>query len=111
MEYCGKDLVIICFSVAAPESLEHVETVWVPEVRHHCPGVPILLVGLQRDKEASGTMREGERPVERSSGKHVSDKIKASGYLECSARAGRGVDEVFREAAKLALEQGRCAGA
>ena len=38
---------LVCFSVT--ESLENVKAKWVPEVRHHCPKVPIVLVGCKAD--------------------------------------------------------------
>jgi GTPase SAR1 family protein len=91
-----------------PQSLENVETMWLPEVQHHCPGVPILLVGLQKDalkdKDAVAALhKRGEKPVSSKSGEHMADKIGAADYLECSARAGKGIDEVFKVAAKLTL--------
>lgn len=39
------DVFLICFSVVSPSSYENVTTKWNPEVKHHCPEAPILLVG------------------------------------------------------------------
>ena len=39
------DVFLICFSVVSPSSYENVTTKWNPEVKHHCPDAPILLVG------------------------------------------------------------------
>merc|ERR1712224_1033572 len=39
------DVLLVCFSVEEPESLTNAESKWVPEIKHHCPGVPFLLVG------------------------------------------------------------------
>ena len=30
----------------SPSSFENVNTKWCPEVKHHCPDTPILLVGM-----------------------------------------------------------------
>jgi GTPase SAR1 family protein len=37
------------YSVANRRSYEHIETRWVPEEQHHCPGVCHILVGAKRD--------------------------------------------------------------
>ena len=39
------DVFLICFSTVSPSSYENVTTKWYPEVRHHCPDSPILLIG------------------------------------------------------------------
>ena len=50
---------LVCFSITNPRSLENVESKWIPEVTHHCPGVPILLVGTKAD------LREDPAEIER----------------------------------------------
>ena len=39
------DVFLICFSVVSPSSFENVTTKWYPEIKHHCPDAPILLIG------------------------------------------------------------------
>lgn len=39
------DVFLICFSVVSPSSYENVMTKWNPEVKHHCPDAPVILVG------------------------------------------------------------------
>ncbi len=52
----------ICFSVVDPPSFEQVLARWVPEVRYHCPYVPIVLVGtksdLREDSQILQSLRE-----------------------------------------------------
>lgn len=43
------DVVVLCFSIANPNSLHHVKTMWYPEIKHFCPRAPVILVGCQLD--------------------------------------------------------------
>ncbi|KAI4821365.1 hypothetical protein KUCAC02_029299, partial [Chaenocephalus aceratus] len=47
--YGRSDVVVLCFSLANPNSLRHVRTMWFPEIKHFCPRTPIILVGCQLD--------------------------------------------------------------
>jgi len=49
LSYPGSDVVVICFSVDRPESLNNVEGAWAAEVKHFCRGVPVILVGNKTD--------------------------------------------------------------
>ncbi|XJO70880.1 hypothetical protein BDV3_000491 [Batrachochytrium dendrobatidis] len=49
LSYPQTDVFLVCFSVVSPASFENVKEKWFPEVRHHCPGVPCLIVGTQMD--------------------------------------------------------------
>ena len=40
------DVFLICFSVVSPSSFENVTSKWYPEIKHHCPDAPILVVGM-----------------------------------------------------------------
>ncbi|KAG8750110.1 hypothetical protein FRC14_000807, partial [Serendipita sp. 396] len=37
LAYPGADIVLICFSVDNPDSLDNIQEKWVPEVKHACP--------------------------------------------------------------------------
>lgn len=43
------DVVVLCFSIANPNSLNHVKTMWCQEIKHFCPRTPVILVGCQLD--------------------------------------------------------------
>ena len=43
LSYSSTDVILICFSVDRPESLQSVYS-WAEEVKQHCPGVPVVLV-------------------------------------------------------------------
>lgn len=39
--------------MAAPSSFENVTSKWYPEIKHHCPDAPLILVGKYRDASRS----------------------------------------------------------
>lgn len=45
LSYPQTDVFVLCFSIVAPVSYDNVLTKWIPEIRHHCPDTPILLIG------------------------------------------------------------------
>ena len=49
LSYPQSDVFLICFSVVQPESFQNVKSKWFPEVSHHCPNTPIILVGTKLD--------------------------------------------------------------
>lgn len=44
-----QDVFLVCFSVNCLASLQNVQDKWIPEVTHHCPDTPIILVGTKAD--------------------------------------------------------------
>jgi len=75
---------------------------------HFCAGLPILLIAckkdLRRDPRVTEELRRtNQRPVTPEEGLAVASKIGARHYLECSARTGEGVREVFQYATRAAL--------
>lgn len=110
--YSELDAVIVCFSVVDSASYENIKTKWCKEVRRHCPGVPIVLVGTQIDRrEDSLFVKElksrGLRTVSRSDGIKLASLIKATTYVECSALHHLNVKNAFDEAIAAALELGK----
>jgi Ras-related C3 botulinum toxin substrate 1 len=76
---------------------------WAPEIEHHAPGVPIILVGTKLDLRDDEATKESMRkmrttPVQYEEGLAVSREIKAQKYLECSALTQRNLKSVFDEA-------------
>lgn len=91
---------LICFSLTNVSSLENVKSKWVPEVRHHCAEVPIVLVGTKLDiREDPELMKKLQvEPVTREMGEQMKNDIGAFAYVECSARTQKGLKEVFNAA-------------
>jgi len=108
LSYPDSHVVLICFAIDLPDSLENVQEKWIGEVMHFCPKVPVMLVGckkdLRRDQQTLDTLRkQNQRPIAPEQGQAVAQKIGARMYLECSARTGEGVREVFQHATRAAL--------
>ncbi|CCF56348.1 hypothetical protein KAFR_0B00480 [Kazachstania africana CBS 2517] len=108
LSYPDSNVVLICFSIDLPDSLENVQEKWIAEVLHFCQGVPIILVGckvdLRNDSQVIELLREqGQQPVTTADGQAVSEQIGATGYYECSAKTGFGVREVFEAATRASL--------
>ncbi|XP_054722834.1 ras-related protein ced-10-like isoform X2 [Uloborus diversus] len=95
LSYPGTDGFLLCFSVDNHRSYENIATKWHPEVRHHCPRAPFILVGTKTDLRESSTNKENF--ISRNQGKKMAAKIKATKYVECSAK------EVFIEAVRAVL--------
>ncbi|TQS32008.1 hypothetical protein Golomagni_07692, partial [Golovinomyces magnicellulatus] len=58
LSYPQTDVFLVCFSVTSPASFENVREKWFPEVHHHCPGVPCLIVGTQVDLREDPSVRD-----------------------------------------------------
>ena len=103
LSYPQTDVFLICFSIASPPSFDNVKGKWFPEIEHHAPNVPIILVGTKLDLREDKRTVEGLRqrrmdPVSYEQGIAVAKEIGAHRYLECSALTQRGLKSVFDEA-------------
>ncbi|CAN3363137.1 GTP-binding protein Rho1p [Diutina catenulata] len=110
LSYPDSNVILICFSIDSPDSLDNVLEKWISEVLHFCQGVPIILVGckadLRNDPNTIEALRQQQQqPVSTSEGQAVAQKIGAADYLECSARTGQGVREVFEAATRASLKK------
>lgn len=109
LSYPQTDVFLLCFSVTSPASYENVREKWLPEVRHHCPGVPVLVVGTQVDLREDPVVQEKlargkQRPLSPDQGEKLACEIGAVKYVECSALTQVGLKNVFDEAIVAALE-------
>lgn len=101
-------------------SLTTLNAKWYPEVAHFCENTPLVLVGtktdLRRDDQTKRMLSaQGQAPISPEQGALVAKEIGAK-YIECSAKTGDGVKQVFdlalRESMKgrwgKKLRQKRC---
>ncbi|KHN98685.1 RacA [Metarhizium album ARSEF 1941] len=123
LSYPQTDVFLLCFSLINPASFDNIRSKWYPEIDHHAPNIPIILVGTKLDlKEeydrrddaekngdkhafdnASKEVRElkekkRQRPIEFREGLACAREIGAYKYLVCSALTQSNLKGVFDEA-------------
>merc|ERR1712080_98506 len=108
ISYQDTDVIIICFSIGSPSSLQNVVNIWAPEIRKYLPTVPLVLVGAQNDLRhdpvtVSNLARHGEHPVTYKETLDVAEQLEANDYMECSTATDQGVARVFETVAKAAV--------
>jgi Ras-related C3 botulinum toxin substrate 1 len=109
LSYPDTNVFMACYSVVNPSSFENVKSKWVPELRHHCPDVPIVLVGtkldLREDPDMIKRLQEKElSPITGQMAEKMKQEISAVAWGECSARTQKGLKEVFNECIKAVLK-------
>lgn len=112
--YGRSDVVVLCFSIANPNSLNHVKTMWYQEIKHFCPRTPVVLVGCQLDlryadlEAVNRARRPLARPIKRSDilppekGREVAKELGIP-YYETSVFDQFGIKDVFDNAIRAAL--------
>jgi len=110
LSYPGTDIFLVCFSVVDPESLEHVRTKWITEIKEHMEGTKpaILLLGTKLDQRSNSSVVEklqkaGLKPVTKAEGEKMRQAVGADHYFECSALTQEGLSQVFEAAVKHVL--------
>jgi Rho family protein len=81
---------------------------WYPEVAHFCEDTPLILVATKTDLRRDDNTRrmlaaQGQTPVTFGQGAEVAREIGAK-YIECSAKTGNGVQEVFALALRESMK-------
>jgi len=110
LSYPDTHVILLCFSIDSPDSLENIPDRWTPELKHFCPKVPIVLVGNKLDLRNNPETLEAlaklkQQPVTVAAGQEMATRIGAFAYLECSARTKEGVQQVFETANRAALKK------
>uniref|UniRef100_F6T9J4 Cell division control protein 42 homolog n=2 Tax=Monodelphis domestica TaxID=13616 RepID=F6T9J4_MONDO len=109
LSYSQTDVFLVCFSVVSPSSFQNVRQKWVPEITHHCPKTPFLLVGTQIDLRenpfALETLaKKKQKPVTAEIAEKLTRDLKGIKYVECSALTQKGLKNVFDEAILASLD-------
>eukprot|EP00698_Gefionella_okellyi_P005674 TRINITY_DN15142_c0_g1_i1.p1 TRINITY_DN15142_c0_g1~~TRINITY_DN15142_c0_g1_i1.p1 ORF type:complete len:198 (+),score=39.61 TRINITY_DN15142_c0_g1_i1:63-656(+) len=108
LSYPGTNVFLMCYSVASKSSYENIKHKWYPEVIHHCPNTPIILIGTKADMRDDPTAlrklaERNMKPMTTEEGRALAKHIGAAAYCECSAKTQEGVKEVFDNALKTVL--------
>jgi cell division control protein 42 len=90
LSYPQTNVFLVCFSVVEPASYENVKEKWVPEILHHCPHIPFLIVGTQIDLRDNinilGKLKNNKlKPICYGQGEKLAKELKAAKYVECSS--------------------------
>jgi len=106
--YPQTDIFLMEFSVISPSSFENIKIRWYPELTHHCPGTPYLLVGLKIDLRddpdvIEGLKNQGLEPITKEQGEAMCRELGLAGYVECSALTQKGLKGVFDTACELVV--------
>ena len=99
--YENCDVVVVCFDLTDPSSLESVTSIWLPELEHKCPGIPYILAGCKQDEtcdedHADGCHSCSQSVLTRDVMKGLLLNTRARSYIECSSKYMDGMEELTR---------------
>ena len=108
--YNNADVFLLCYSVVRPCSFRNLMDRWVPEIRQHCPGAPLVLVGTQLDlKEDVQVLihlaQNQQRPVDTEEGRRLAQELGAASFAECSALTQKNLKDAFDSAILASIQQ------
>ncbi|AWU76943.1 hypothetical protein CAS74_000869 [Pichia kudriavzevii] len=86
LSYQDADVIILAYSLDAPESLPNLHEVWAPEVMSYAPNAAILLVALKNDIPTR---------IDTKLSYKIALNIGAVAHMSCSAKEMINVNELF----------------
>jgi len=106
--YPGTHLIIFCVGIDdhyLTKTKSRVDS-WYKEFKQYCPGIPIFVVGTKKDirDDVDGLLALAEKrvkPMKASDLSQLCKKFKGVAVLECSAKSGDGIEQVFHTAIKV----------
>src|SRR3990167_2262114 len=111
LSYPQTDVFLACFSIVNPSSFPNLKHKWIPEIKHHCPNAPIVIVGTKTD------LRDDQSAVKRLADKNLTMVTSIQGnqlakefgakYMECSAITHSGLKNLFDEAVRATTDSSR----
>ena len=105
LSYRGTDIFLICFSLIEKSSFENVKDKWIPEVQHHVPGAPYIIVGTKSDlRFDEAVISKVDKVYSASEGAALAKEVNAHCYMECSALTQEGTKDLFDEAMRAAIK-------
>mmetsp|Transcript_19844 Transcript_19844/g.22083 ORF Transcript_19844/g.22083 Transcript_19844/m.22083 type:complete len:184 (+) Transcript_19844:91-642(+) len=93
--YPQTDIFLLCYDISDRSRFNELEKRWKPELSRHCPGIPIIVLGLKSDLRKSDL---NGNCISVDEGIDMSVKLEAYSHVDCSSLLGLGVDEAVHEA-------------
>ncbi|KAH9524454.1 hypothetical protein Btru_054606 [Bulinus truncatus] len=100
LSYPQTDVFFVCYSVERRASFENIRSKWIPEIRHFCPNVPVVIIACKTDLNFTEAKKVGA--VKSEEGRALANELKAS-FAETSALTQHGLRECFDGALRLVL--------
>ena len=98
------DVVLLCFSLDEPTSLQNAKEKWFPMINMNNAKVNIVLVGLKSDIK---TMMDTNLSLP-NEGENIAKELGCKSYLECSAKLQSGIQVVFDEVVRASTTETIC---
>jgi small GTP-binding protein len=103
LSYPHTDVFLVTYAVNAPVTFDNIWSKWIPELAHHCPDTPWILVGTKSDLTAAKEleMKEVEQRLA------LMDKVLTRNlkkHIHCSALTQNNLKLVFDTAIVLSSE-------
>lgn len=111
LSYPQTDAFLLCYNPTRPTTFDNLMSKWLPELAHHAPDVPILLVATKSDllTDPETLARLQQRlavPVTDIEAHQLSrDHAQIAGVVSCSAKTQLGVKNVMETAMRLILQR------
>lgn len=99
LSYPQTDVFLLAYSVNSTNSFDNIKSKWYQEVKHHAPGIPIILVGTKSD------LPQNEKTVTEDMANKQAAEIGAVKSLVCSALTQEGLKQIFDEAIRAAMNR------
>ncbi|MHA1229161.1 MAG: Rab family GTPase [Candidatus Helarchaeota archaeon] len=94
--YFGSNAALIVFDVTRPETLDRIQTKWLPDIRTHVGDIPVLILANKVDLEEE---RKVSKEVIEQKSKELGIEI-----IETSAKTGENVKKAFETIAKMCFK-------
>jgi small GTP-binding protein len=104
--YAQADVIVLCFSVANPDSFKNVSKVWWKEIKRYARKVPVILVGNKADKYEVEDSQERECLIMPDRAKRLKGSLDFYKYISCSARKNYNIHKVFQVALEACYSKG-----
>jgi small GTP-binding protein len=108
LSYPQTDVFIVVYSCISPASFNNLREKWIPELQHHCPDTPFIIVGTKKDmKEDEFVLntlaKQGTSVVDIDTVKAYGEECGAKVVMECSAMTQENLKKCFNTAIDVAL--------